>query len=297
MGREATITPEQVHAVADGIKAEGGKPTLRAVRERLGTGSMGTIVKLLQQWRASQERQAVAELALPPALQRALLDFMSVELAKARAPLEAELAEQQQAVADLGIENERQAETIVEQGEALSALAAEKAAIDGKAEQLRADLVVAKEEVARERMALDTTRTELAKATLRLESVPRLESDLAAVRSELATERQERAQAEQRAAVLAAQKVDLDGRVSDGRNEQATLREQLNRALERAEHQSDARLTIQTAAQARIEDLAAELEQARREAAIATAELAALRRELALKQKKPASRRAPSSKA
>lgn len=39
MGREANITPEQVHAIADAIKAEGGKPTLRAVRERLGTGS------------------------------------------------------------------------------------------------------------------------------------------------------------------------------------------------------------------------------------------------------------------
>ena len=89
MGREANITPDQVHAIADAIRAEGGKPTLRAVRERLGTGSMGTVSKHLQQWKAGQERQAATELALPPALQRAVLDFMATELAAARAPLEA----------------------------------------------------------------------------------------------------------------------------------------------------------------------------------------------------------------
>ena len=62
MGRDATITPDQVYAIADAIKAEGGKPTLRAVRERLGSGSMGTITKLLQGWKSGQERYAVTEL-------------------------------------------------------------------------------------------------------------------------------------------------------------------------------------------------------------------------------------------
>jgi len=65
MGREAAVTPEQVHDAADAIKAEGGKPTLRSVRERLGTGSMGTINKYLQGWKAGQERQQAAEPAIP----------------------------------------------------------------------------------------------------------------------------------------------------------------------------------------------------------------------------------------
>ena len=43
MGREATITYEQVAAAADAVKVAGGKPTSRGIRERLGnTGSMGT---------------------------------------------------------------------------------------------------------------------------------------------------------------------------------------------------------------------------------------------------------------
>ena len=97
MGREATITAEQVNAAADGMKADGIKPTSRAIRERLGnTGSMGTINKLLQRWKSGQERQAATALTLPPMLQRAVLEFMDQELTAARAALEAELADQQQ---------------------------------------------------------------------------------------------------------------------------------------------------------------------------------------------------------
>ena len=54
MGREATISYEQVAAAADAMKVAGGKPTTRGIRERLGnTGSMGTVNKLLQAWKAA----------------------------------------------------------------------------------------------------------------------------------------------------------------------------------------------------------------------------------------------------
>ena len=50
MGRESTITYEQIAAIADAMKTEGVKPTSRAMRERLGnTGSMGTIKGSLQE--------------------------------------------------------------------------------------------------------------------------------------------------------------------------------------------------------------------------------------------------------
>ena len=56
MGREAAITYEQVAAAAGEMEAEGIRPTSRAVRVRLGNiGSMGTVHKLLQRWKASQE--------------------------------------------------------------------------------------------------------------------------------------------------------------------------------------------------------------------------------------------------
>ena len=270
MGREATITPEQVHAIADAIKAEGGKPTLRAVRERLGSGSMGTIATLLQQWKAGQERQTATSLVLPSSLQRVILEFMAGELSAARAPLEAELAEQQQTAADLAAENERQAGTIEGQAGALEALAAEKATAEGKAEQLAADLAGAKDEAIRERQAAEQARTELAKAMLRLEAMPRLEEDLAVIRAELAKERQGRIDAELQAAVLAAQKTDLESRLADARKDAERADQQLQKAQARAEQQAealaDARVMIQTSL-AREKDLAAQLDTVRKEAA------------------------------
>lgn len=205
MGRESTVTLEQIAAVADAMKLEGVKPTSRAVRERLGnTGSMGTINKLLQRWKAGQERQVSAALALPPALQRVLLEFMDSELTRARSTLEAELAEQQQEATDLATENERQVLENDSQSEAIELLRAEVSTHQGRAGQLASDLVVARDEAARERSGAELARTELAKAQLRLESLPRLEADLVAARGALDTERLARVTAEQQAAVLAA---------------------------------------------------------------------------------------------
>ncbi|AJW93575.1 hypothetical protein BM43_7620 (plasmid) [Burkholderia gladioli] len=235
MGREANITTEQVDAIADAMKAEGVKPTLRGVRERLGTGSLGTVAKLLQRWKAGQERQPNAALAVPPALQRAIVDWMDQELTAARATLEAELADQQQAAADLASENERQGELIADRDAELEALSIDKAAAEGKATQLADDLDAAREEAAHERQAAEQARTELAKALLRLEAMPRLEADLAAVRAELDRERQARVAADQSVAVLAAQKDDLSARLADAGSRRERAEEALSTQQQRTE--------------------------------------------------------------
>jgi colicin import membrane protein len=205
MGRESTITYEQVAAAADAMKTAGSKPTSRSIRERLGNvGSMGTINKLLGTWKAGQERQIANALALPAAVQRAILEFMDQELTSAKASLEAELAEQQHEAADLATENERQAADIDEKSETIIALHAELATIQGRTAQMEIDLTNAHEGAARERQAAEAARTELAKAQLRLEAMPRLESDLATLRGDLDRERQGRVSSEQQAAVLVA---------------------------------------------------------------------------------------------
>ena len=205
MGREATITYEQVVAAADAMKAAGTKPTSRGIRERLGnTGSMGTVNKLLQAWRAAQERQISTALSLPPVLQRAILDFMGQELSSAKATLEAELAEQQQEVTDLATENERQASDIEQMNDSALTLQANLATLQGRLSQIDTDLATARNDTLREREAAEAARIELAKALLRLEAMPRLESDLGALRLDLDKERQARVAAEQQAAVLGA---------------------------------------------------------------------------------------------
>lgn len=266
MGREATITAEQVAAAADALKGEGKKPTSRAVRERLGnTGSMGTITKLLQRWKSHQERDQVASLSLPPALQRAVLDFMDTELAAARAPLETELVDLKESIDELATENERQEDALTGLREQLDQVAAEKASAEGKAAQLTADLDGARDEAGRERQAAELARTELAKAQLRLEAMPRLEADLEAVRTELTKERSARVAAEQQAAVLAAQKTDLEGRLGDAKKDGERITDQLAKAQAKAdqlaETVADARVKLQTA-QARGEDLTQQLAKA-----------------------------------
>lgn len=205
MGREAIITYEQVAAAADTMKATGNKPTSRAIRERLGNiGSFGTINRHLQAWRAGQERQIASALALPTNLQRSILDFMGQELASAKAVLETDLAEQRQEAADLAAENEHQATDIAEKTEALESLRGDLDTLKGRLIQIQTDLAIAKDSTDRERKAAEDARIELAKARLRLEAMPRLEAELAAMRSELERERQGRVVAEQQAAVLAA---------------------------------------------------------------------------------------------
>ena len=266
MGRESTITFEQLSAVAAAMKTEGVKPTSRAVRERLGnTGSMGTINKLLGRWKSGQERQISAALVLPPALQRVLLEFMDNELTAARTTLEAELAEQQQEAADLATENERQVVENDAQAEAIESLRADVAAHRGRAGQLESDLAVARDEAVRERAGAELARTELAKAQLRLEAMPRLEADLVAVRGVLETERTGRQQAEQSAAVLAAKLEAAERRATeaDARTTKAEAAAQVNQGrLESTLRELDAAkgaMATATAAAEKSGEAAAEL--------------------------------------
>lgn len=217
MGREATITPEQVYAVADAIKAQGDKPTLRTVRERLGGGSMGTIARILQQWKAGEAREVGTEITIPPALQKALMEFVGTATTAARAPLESELADQQQAATELAAENERQTETIRDLSLQIEGVTADKAGIEGKAAQLAAELATARDEITRERQAAEVARVELAKAALRLEGLPRLEAEITSLRADLERERQGRIQAEQEAAVLTARVTDLRERLDEAK--------------------------------------------------------------------------------
>ena len=266
MGRESTITFEQIAAIADAMKIQGVKPTSRAMRERLGnTGSMGTINKLLGRWKAGQERQMSAALVLPPSLQRVLLEFIDNELTAARTTLEAELAEQQQEAADLATENERQVVENDAQAEAIESLRADVSAHRGRAGQLESDLAVARDEAVRERAGAELARTELAKAQLRLEAMPRLEADLVAVRGVLETERTGRQQAEQSAAVLAAKLEAAERRATeaDARTTKAEAAAQVNQGrLESTLRELDAAkgaMATATAAAEKSGEAAAEL--------------------------------------
>lgn len=205
MARETSITQEQINAAADAIRAEGARPTARAVRERIGTGSMATILKYFQVWQGGQVRPAEQAIALPPALQRMLVDFVGLEIASARATLEADLVTAQNERHDLIVECERQAGTIEAQAQSLEAAIAAQAEQAGRMALLASDLARAADDLAQERLAAEAARTELAKAILRLEAMPRLERELDTLRADFTDEVKARVAAEQAAAVAIAE--------------------------------------------------------------------------------------------
>lgn len=267
MGRESSITYEQVAAIADVMKAAGANPTSRAVRERLGnTGSMGTINKMLQTWKQGQERAIANALSLPAPVQRTILDFLAQELATAKSTLETALAEEQQEAADLATENERQAADLDAASVKLLAVQTELATLQGRVLQVEADLQTAQTAAERERNAAEAARTELAKAQLRLEAMPRLEKDLVDVRAVLDEERAGRVASEQRAAVLAAQLDASDKRAVEIESREtaalARLAELERQSAVIAANLNTANLQGQ-ACQARLESAARELDNAR----------------------------------
>lgn len=272
MAREATITQEDVNAVADRIRALGTKPTARAVRESLGGGSMATVLRLLQVWQAGQVSVPSAPPALPLALQKALVDFIGQEVAAAKAGIEDDLAAARQASADLIAESERQAAALEVQGENIDRLHAEKAELVGRSAQLTSDLEIARDDAESLRQQAETARTDLAKLQLKLEGVPRLEAEIARLQAALDTERGARVVAEQAAAVSAAKleqvvlraddlqarllRAEAEGR--EMRQEAATLRHRTDaqqEALDVASRECD---RAKDAAR-RAEDVAAEL--------------------------------------
>lgn len=219
MPREATITPEQTFAAAEALQAEGKRPTLRAVLERLGHGSMSTIAVHMQRWWEVQRRLPAAQPILPPALQRSIVDFIATEVATARAPLEADLAERQQVVADLAMESEHQTAALAERAEQIAKLEAHRASAEGRAVQLDLELGAARNDAARERQAAEAARTELARVAVRLESLEEIQHQLTVVREVLEHERLGRIEAEQHVAVLTARQQDLEDRLAELRQD------------------------------------------------------------------------------
>ena len=284
MARESTITQEQVNAAADTIRAAGTKPTARAVREAVGGGSMATVLKLLQNWQGMQTRPAESPVVLPAGLQRALVDFINQEVSGAKAELQADLVASQQANGDLIVESERQASTIELQAEALESVQGEKAELVGRLAQVESDLVKAGDDVTHERQAAEQARTELAKAQLRLEALPRIEAEAERLRGELERERTAKVAAEQSAAVAVARLEAMADRATKAEANTEKAEKQAVQAvgeLSSARAQVQAQQTALDAAARECDDLRKQAKDARGEAKKVGEEAAELRGRLA----------------
>ena len=105
MAREG-ITFEQVAAAADGLAGEGQQPTIRAVRERLGTGSPNTIHKHLTAWREARPVAAATAPELPHALAASISAEIERAAAQARGEIQGRLVQAQAEAAELAAAGE-----------------------------------------------------------------------------------------------------------------------------------------------------------------------------------------------
>lgn len=196
MAREATINFDQVAAAAAGIKAEGRKPTLRGVREALGNvGSLTTIAVHLRTWAGNQPKEAAPDIAVPASVLAGIQSAIAQAATEAEASIRAELNDAQQMLGDVTAEGERTAAALdaaeIRIGERETANAELAGRLDEaktKASETEArhtaEIDAVKADLQREREAAEAARTELAKAQLRLEAMPRLEKDLEDARAE-----------------------------------------------------------------------------------------------------------------
>jgi chromosome segregation ATPase len=205
MARESSITFEQVAMAADAIKAQGGKATSRSVREVLGTGSMATILRFLQQWGGAQARQSQAiDDTLDATVVRSISNHIADRVQAATTALTAQLADQQAETDSLISENERQTTELDAIATTLVSLQVSYNQMVGVVQQLESDTARTAKELIAERQAAEAARVLLAKAEFRLEAVPRIEKEIQQVRDELATVQKQAAELHETAAVATA---------------------------------------------------------------------------------------------
>ena len=295
----ASVTQDRVYAAAEAIEAAGGRASVRTVRDHLGGGSPNQITPLLAAWRAKRPVVAAGEIQLDPRIGQLIAEQVRVAAGEAarRADERASEAEDtlslcQAECTDLG---ESLATTVTE----LETVRAQREQLSGTITELREDLARTRSEALaeidaahakseREREAAEAARQGLARAELRLEALPRLESDIEQLRSALTEAQAGRVKAEQTAAVGQARLEASERRAESAEGEKGDYKARLETtltSLEKTGAEAKASTIAAQAAQARLDGLERELASAKADSVDARAELKELRIELREKQK------------
>jgi colicin import membrane protein len=190
------VTAKQVQVAWDQIVAQGGRPTVRAIRGALGGGSMGTLNKFVAQIRASNPLPAptgsgpTVDLLLQTITksftqrEEQVRQELTAELADMRGDLEAALGENDDLVEQARQANEQRVEAMTRaahiEGEA-AVIRPQMAALEGRCQAAEERAESAAVELADQRMAAVEAVTALQAAKARAESA---EAHLAAASSD-----------------------------------------------------------------------------------------------------------------
>lgn len=155
------ITYEQVAAAADRIVASGDDPTLRSVREVLGTGSLATIHRYMRAWSQARPQLSIPPIQLPDSIVKAIGQEIARAGAEARAEAEALLAQVQDDAAALekaGEDLEEERGMLLEQ---VRDLTTQRDVLKGRAEELSIEVNRFTTEIEKERQSAEQSRADV----------------------------------------------------------------------------------------------------------------------------------------
>lgn len=261
------ITFEQVAAAADALVGDGQQPTIRAVRERLGSGSPNTVHRHLVAWRDARPQATASAPDLPASLTAAIAAEIQQAAARARAEVEDQLVRVQTEAGELasaGEALEAERDGLAEQVGALTserdkqaATAAERAAtIERMGAEHAGEVARLAQAVEREQQAAESARVELATLRLRIEGHAERQADQAKdierLRTELDHQRAGRVGAEQSAAVLTARLEAMTDRATRAEARATLAEDHAQQAVQQArEAAAEARRVAEGAAELR----------------------------------------------
>lgn len=265
------ITFEQVAATADALMGQGQQPTIRAIRDALGTGSPNTVHRHLAAWREARPPAVTAASRLSANLTAAIAVEIERAAAQARAEIETRLAQAQTEAADLAVAGEALEAEMAELVGRVAALTSERDTVAGKAAQQAADLSVHAQRIEREQAAAEAARVETATARIKIEMLAEQltgkTAELTHVRVTLDASQKSHQQAEQQAAVLVAK---LEAATARGREIETRAAKAEQQAQATARELANANAVAQ-AERTRLESATRELDDARKAAADAHA--------------------------
>lgn len=227
--RKPLVTFESVAAAAESLTAGGQRPSVRSIIAVLGGGSPNAVLPQLQAWKAARPSVKADEVTIDPRISAIMAEQITATVLNATRAAEArasDLEADAEAVAEAG----RQAEARVEElTNELTRVKTENQQLTGRLDALTHEIEQLKKESAaaiaesradaqREREAAELARQALARAELRLESMPALETQLTELRAQLETERSARTVAEKNAAVAQAEKLAAERQAEDFRS-------------------------------------------------------------------------------
>jgi colicin import membrane protein len=283
MGRIG-ITYDQVAAAADALVAENIQPTLKAVREKIGKGGMGTVHKYFQTWASNRPKSPAPTVELPAELVKSLSSWVMQSTTAARADSEERLVQSQAEAVELARAGEQLEAEHDDLLDDVSIITTERDHALATATERGSEIARLLKDVDRERLLAGAAQVEAAEAKFKVESqaahLVDMRADVARLNESLRIEAQARIVAEKNAAVLESER---DAARKDADQERARIegmRVHLDRAhtdMESVRKIADVRLqSASTAAQAMIAAESVKTDRERETSRVALAENARL---------------------